>query len=677
MERLDFDNNGWEHIFDPNKNISVSARDVCVVLFTDDLGNEEQNVRFENYINQIVNLIRKDNTIGQDDAESFRYLLLSLRDSLLLKYANDTGTMVSVLPNASFFKHLFFELRGKFDDKEFARTKYIELVDYIPLLSFNTPPSLTRAEKKDRKRLREMFVDDIVARAKKIGYISDDADVPILDAGKWKEYLTDIYVRLHPYDWERMSASAFVIMQVFRDVLNSDDNQNMHERAKWLDGVNLLPNGTISKNVNLIRGALQRYLNCTYVEGSLKCRIDNEERTSDKNPVSVLRAYIINGEDFALAKIQNVGHFNEESCALGHCLAEGGIRSRWLNELKKGRIEVYSFCKFTGDKRIPLVTILVNPRNEGAILQIRRAEISKDGRIRDNILIDGSETYYNELLDSIVYLTHMLSFDLKIRDIKEIHDTMSLPVRDGKILTTRGIADIKAYVPSEGEAVLKGSLRVDSSIPLSVLDRVSTMSNIVLDMTHATENQKNLLKQCGGMLIDRSHSAIYPNLETVADNIRIENADRVEMPNLTTVNGNMYLINVSDITMDNLSRIERNLVITGCRSVMLPTLLETGVGVRIDADAIYLPSFRKSGWSLFFPNATSIHVPALRSTFGSFYAPKIRDDKSEFHSEFTVRNGDKAVVSESVAGRVMSGGDYAIISHNPDELYVPDPNSFV
>ncbi len=323
--------------------------------------------------------------------------------------------------------------------------------------------------------------------------------------------------------------------------------------------------------------------------------------TKDKELIGEL-----DGGKRKLYKLFTKRHFEDESIALNHCL---GISDFFINLSDKGEIEVFSYC--VDDKEY--ATILYDVKSN-AIDQIKK---------HSNALFTNDDEELFPMLRMLALLRKTKSDAGRGRDFVSVADLELVTLEDGEILTDSGVKKLRDY--DDDMLVFAGRYLCEAN-NCEDLQFASNVPNVVIDMTNASDSQKEMLTTLRGSLKDESDAVVYGNLQASNGPLMFPNAKSVTLRAFTHCGGNLYAQNADTFDAPKLEYVHRNLVLPKLRICNLKSLKTVGVGICLcSADSVNLPKFEYAGWTINIHSARSVDMRRLLRVEGDLILGALSD----------------------------------------------------
>jgi len=247
----------------------------------------------------------------------------------------------------------------------------------------------------------------------------------------------------------------------------------------------------INKNKGHLNQVIKVYKEKKLIQIAKMRKIKTEE-TGGINPREAL--FETESHNYYLVRLLNMPHLLEESEILDHCVVDSDF---YLKRMKRGEFEIFSLrpkVKINNqddkpDIENPLVTIVYNCK-EKIIEQIRKQGDSR---------IDGTENYYNDLLDALSKLRNTATDTGELRDYKIVDqkEFKNVPVSDYCFLTDQGEISYKSFDPNGENVVLKmGDMSIRPEMSKDISSKIiKVVKRIEINPDSIAYNSKDITKQ--------------------------------------------------------------------------------------------------------------------------------------------------------------------------------------
>ena len=364
-----------------------------------------------------------------------------------------------------------------------------------------------------------------------------------------------------------------------------------------------------SSNKPDLHTILQNYLD----QKKLKDKEPWEKAKRQENMPLIIEKNLLGGK-YYLSKLFTKSQISENGLALNTCIGEDSLE-RYFDKSLNEKIEILSIID---SNFIPLVTIIYDSEKK-EIIQIRK---------KDNKKIDGTEEFYEAVLEGIKFLVSEASYDyqgkLEKRKVKRVYDLEDITTEHPVLLNSRGeIIQFDFDKDYSNAEILGGTrIKVTENLSLDRLNRIAQNLSVDLDMTLATKLQKDSLISIKGSLVDDSEEiSSYKILEIVEGGVYLNFSTKVQLNSLKRISGKLMANGCKELEMVNLEEVGSRVEINRAEILILGNLKYIGGILKVEnCRQLQLPSLKKTGYSIFANSSTEIELDQFEGTDGVLYA---------------------------------------------------------
>ncbi|MSU55170.1 MAG: hypothetical protein EXS46_01355 [Candidatus Taylorbacteria bacterium] len=339
------------------------------------------------------------------------------------------------------------------------------------------------------------------------------------------------------------------------------------------------------------------------------------ERLSErKDAVPMIAETSLGDGTYYLGRLFTRGHFIANSTVLEHCLGKKSIE-RYFTKSKNKDIEVYAVMEQSDSE--PVATVIYDTKLK-SILQIKQA---------GDRHLTGTEPYFEAVIESLSRLTTQESINESgrayQRPIESVQDLENVFRGFPEVFVRSGtLVSISDALTMDAKEVLGGSaFPVDEDTDPELVVQIAEKLPLAIDMTKATEEQRQTVISIAGTLIDnRDAISGFSNLKIVNGQILVNNAKEVRFDALEEVGRGLYATQTEQLSLPALRKVGGRVDAPVARVIAAEQLTEvTGNIDASSASQLTMPALRKVGWHIEAGMAERIDLPNLVHVGGKVY----------------------------------------------------------